>query len=62
MKALYRIAAVVLTLASAFVLAVLINALTDGSEIRVAYFVIFAVGAFLALGAAFVLWARAASK
>jgi bacteriorhodopsin len=62
MKALYRIVAVVLTIASAFAFAALITALTGSDRIVWGYFAVFAVGAVVALGAAFVLWARAASK
>jgi uncharacterized membrane protein len=62
MKALYRISAVVLTIASAFVFAVLGTALADGGRIRAGWFAAFAVGAVVALALAFYLWARASSR
>ena len=63
MKALLRIAAVLLTLLSAGVIALLISVATDDNrEIRVVNFTLFAVGAVIALVAALALWRRAATK
>jgi hypothetical protein len=63
MKALYRIAAILLTLLSAGVIAILISVATDDNrEIRVVNFTLFAIGAIAALIAAVVLWRRAATK
>jgi hypothetical protein len=63
MKALYRTAAVVLTLIAALVAALLINVATDSSkEIRVVNFTLFAVGTVVVLLLAMVLWRRAGSK
>jgi hypothetical protein len=63
MKALYRIAAILLTLISAGVIALLISVATDDNRtIRVVNFTLFAVGAVIALVAAVWLWRRAATK
>jgi hypothetical protein len=63
MKALYRIAAILLTLLSAGVIALLISVATDDNrEIRVVNFTLFAVGAVVALIAAVALWRRSATK
>lgn len=63
MKALYRITAILLTLLSAGVIALLISVATDDNrEIRVVNFTLFAVGAVVALIAAVALWRRSATK
>jgi hypothetical protein len=62
MRIVYRAAAIVLTLASAFIFAVLITAATGDGELKVVNFVLFAVGAIVALVVAAVLWRRAAPK
>jgi uncharacterized membrane protein len=63
MQALYRIAAILLTLLSAGVIALLISVATDDNrEIRVVNFTLFAVGAVIALVAAVALWRRSATK
>lgn len=63
MKALYRIAAILLTLLSAGVIALLISVATDDNrEIRVVNFTLFAVGAVVALIVAVALWRRSATK
>jgi hypothetical protein len=60
MKMVYRILAVLLTLLSAGVTALLISVATDDNrEIRVVNFTLFALGAAIALIAAIVLWRRA---
>jgi ABC-type sugar transport system permease subunit len=59
MKALYRTAAAVLTLAAAAGIAILANAaLRDGSQIRVVNFTLFALGAAIALAVAVFLWSK----
>lgn len=56
----YRIVAVLLTLLSAAVTALLITVATDDNrEIRVVNFTLFALGAAIALVAAILLWRRA---
>lgn len=63
MKALYRIVAILLTLLSAGVIALLISVATDDNrEIRVVNFTLFAVGAVVALIAAVALWRRSATR
>ncbi|MCW2967873.1 MAG: hypothetical protein JWM71_1645 [Solirubrobacteraceae bacterium] len=59
MKALYRLGAAVLTIASALICVELVKAVTSGDSLNVGYFALFCVIAALALGSAFVLWARA---
>ena len=60
MKVVYRILAVLLTLLSAGVTALLISVATDDNrEIRVVNFTLFALGAAIALIVAIVLWRRA---
>jgi uncharacterized Tic20 family protein len=63
MKAVYRISAIVLTLISAGITAILISVATDDNrEIRVVNFTLFAVGAAIALFVAVVLWRRANTR
>ena len=60
MKVVYRIVAVLLTLLSAGVTALLISVATDDNrDIRVVNFTLFALGAAIALILAVVLWRRA---
>ena len=59
MKALYRTAAAVLTIAAAAGVAILADAaLRDGSQIRVVNFTLFALGAAIALVFAVFLWSK----
>jgi hypothetical protein len=63
MKAVYRISAILLTLISAGITAILISVATDENRtIRVVNFTLFAVGAAIALFVAIVLWRRANTK
>jgi ABC-type sugar transport system permease subunit len=63
MKLLYRVGAVILTLLSAGISAILISVATDDNrEIRVVNFTLFAVGAVIALVVAVILWRRASSN
>ena len=58
-KIVYRIVAIVLTLLSAGMTAILISAATDeGARIKVLNFTLFAAGAAIALILALVLWQR----
>ena len=58
MKAVYRTAAAVLAILSGLTIAALVTALGGEQQIHVVWFVVFAVAALLAAGAALVLWAR----
>ena len=59
MKVVYRIVAILLTLISAGITAILISVATDENrEIRVVNFTLFAIGAAVALFIAVMLWRR----
>ena len=59
MKVVYRIVAILLTLISAFITAILISVATDEDKtIKVLNFSLFAAGAAIALILALVLWQR----
>ena len=62
MKALYRTVSAVLAVASGVVIAGLIVALTGEGEVKLGWFVVFALGALVAAGAAVVLWAKAIDR
>jgi hypothetical protein len=62
MKAVYRTVSGLLAIVAGLVLAGLVTALLDGRDIRVVWFVVFAVGALAAAGAAVVLWAKALTR
>ncbi len=58
MKALYRTVSALLAIVAGLVLAMLLTAVIEDREIRVVWFVVFAVGALVAAGTSVVLWGK----
>ena len=62
MKALYRTVSALLAIVAGLVLAMLLTAVIEDREIRVVWFVVFAVGALAAAGTSVVLWGKAVRR
>ena len=58
MRALYRTVSALLAIVAGLVLAMLLTAVIEGREIRIVWFVVFAVGALVAAGTSVVLWGK----
>jgi hypothetical protein len=62
MNVVYRIVAALLAVVSGVVIAGLVVAVTGDNDVDAVWFAVFAVGALVAVGAAVVLWAKAAGR
>ncbi|MEO6496159.1 MAG: hypothetical protein ABIO51_01620 [Solirubrobacteraceae bacterium] len=58
MRALYRTVSALLAIVAGLVLAMLLTAVIEDREIRVVWFVVFAIGALTAAGTSVVLWGK----